>query len=172
MTTPQDPDRPDPPPEQQPGAPPPPPDAEGVLDPEVIARWAASPWRGADHYDDLLQEARLACWAAQASWDPARAALVSWMQYRARHAVIDAARRWYGRSRRPDPVPLTEVDEPGVVDQHDLLADVEARLGDVEAKVWRGLRHGWRKSEIAEALGVHRSRVSQHVRRLRKHLDG
>lgn len=151
------------------------------VDLERAAVWAAGPWIGLNHHEDLLQVARLAAWQAGQSWRPdGGRSRRSWARFKARNAVLDELRCWVGRAGRLDTVPLEGDSVDRVPLDHLAALAVEdlylvehpepsppATLTRAELAVWRDLARGWRARQIARSRGVTESAISQHVRSIR-----
>lgn len=145
-----------------------------VDDAHVAASAAVRRWKGSVIEDDLFQEALVAAWQSSATWRPGGHPRRSWMRLAARRAVIDQARRWYGRTHRPGFTPLEETHELPAP-QHAAAAEWTGPEPDValsprQRDVWEGLVRGDRKVEIAADLGISPGRVSELVGEIRTKL--
>ena len=115
-----------------------------------------------DDADDMEQEGWLAVVEVTVRFDPSRASLDTFVDRRVRGAMVDWLRSWYGRTYRleyagvdPDTLVCTPADD---LDLQLALEGLTAREQQVIGSIYYvGLEH-W---EIAEVLGVHKSRVSQ-----------
>ncbi|NBW09927.1 MAG: sigma-70 family RNA polymerase sigma factor [Caulobacteraceae bacterium] len=128
---------------------------------ERLARRAAAKWYAHSDHDDLLQECRIAAWE-HADKDDTLIVVIC------RRRIIDCLRSWHGDRRRPVPVlvPLGEHDAVTVADE--LPLSVSWGLAGRHAVIIDGLASGERPQDLAAVIGVHPSRVSQHIAELRK----
>lgn len=130
--------------------------------------------------EDVLQHVLIEIWQRGASYDPARAGLLTWMMLIARSRAIDAL-------RRPVPDPM----DPTVVAEFDGLTEPDAtdrlleqwrmaallkRLPQDEASLLRmRFYEGLTQSDIAEqtgiALGTVKTRMVNGLEHLRRLLD-
>lgn len=129
-----------------------------------LARQAARKWAAHSDHADLLQEARIVAWR---NADAPDAHVVRLCSLR----IIDCLRSWHGDRRwavgHRTIVPL-ERDVATMGD--DLPPSVSWGLAGRHAVIADGLASGERPSDIAARLGVHPSRVSQHIAQLRERL--
>jgi RNA polymerase sigma-70 factor (ECF subfamily) len=122
--------------------------------------------------DDVLQEAMLAVWQKAHSYDPAKAAVSTWIFTVARYKYIDRLRR-DGRQR-------TESDEPDLrasdtpVSEDDVLQEqrkdaIQAAIAglpeDQQTVIFLSFIKGLAHSEIAEQLGLPLGTVKSRIRR-------
>jgi DNA-directed RNA polymerase specialized sigma24 family protein len=128
---------------------------------ERLSRIAARKWAAHSDHADLLQECRIVAWRNAAAPD---AHIVRLCSLR----CIDCLRSWHGDRRRPVPVLVPLGDHDAAVTD-DLPVSASWGLADARlAHIADGLSVGQRPSDIAATLGVHPSRVSQHIAELRE----
>lgn len=127
---------------------------------ERLAHRGAARWSSHSSHEDLVQECRIVAW--RHADEPDHLILV-----RCRSRCIDCLRSWHGdrRHRVPTLVPLTA--DPGVAADELAVATSWGLAGRL-AVVATALASGERPCDIADDLGVHPSRVSQHKAQLRQ----
>jgi RNA polymerase sigma-70 factor, ECF subfamily len=133
--------------------------------------------------EDLAQEVMLTVWRKAGSYDPAKAAVGTWIFTIARNLRIDAIRRERRPELDPDD-PLISPPSPVQPDREVELAreqdQVRAALGTLpedQAKVvamafYDGKSHGEIAAELAIPLGTVKSRLRLAFRRVRGLLGG
>jgi RNA polymerase sigma-70 factor (ECF subfamily) len=119
--------------------------------------------------DDLVQELLIACWRAAATFDPAKASLRTFIECVIAHRLASAIRT---AGRMPTMQQLGSVAEFGIPPRamtFDLRSDVARvldRLDIADRRVALALME-YSPTEASRELGVARSTVYQHIRRLR-----
>jgi RNA polymerase sigma-70 factor, ECF subfamily len=129
--------------------------------------------------EDLAQEAMIMVWRRAATYDPAKAAAVTWVFTIARNKRIDALRR----EKRPDvdpqdpalaPAPLPEADQAlARAQQAEQLARAVAELPREQAELvkmayFEDKAHGQIAAETKLPLGTVKSRLRLALARLRR----
>ena len=129
---------------------------------ERLAQRGAARWRSHSDWEDLLQECRVVAWRHADEPD----GVILW---RCRCICIDCLRSWRGDRRLANgPLQYVSLDGHDIVDQDELPPSVSWGLAERHAVIADGLASGERPSDIAATIGVHPSRVSQHIAELRK----
>lgn len=127
-----------------------------------VARIACSKWRGTPDYEDRLQVAALTAWRKADADLPLRV-------HAARQAVIDYHRT---TNKRSDAASTSLSDEdmpdgweyPSAEDTLSGPCVAAERWTGTEARIAAMLADGYRRTEIADHLGVTRQRISQITR--------
>lgn len=135
---------------------------------ERLAQIVSAKWRSHPLHPDLLQEMRLYVWQNREKDDR----LIQWM---GKHRAIDFLRQTDGRKGKPDYLRRERHALPGedfifdhagaTVDQRDTI--MELGLTGRHELIARMIEVGYQKQEIAEAMGLHPSRVSQILGEMR-----
>jgi len=122
--------------------------------------------------DDVLQEVMLAIWNKAGSYDPAKAAISTWIFTIARYKYIDRLRRESRHKTDSDDLDLKPSDAP--VADDDVLQDqrqnaVQAAIAnlpaDQQSVIFLSFIKGLAHSEIAEQLGLPLGTVKSRIRR-------
>jgi len=122
--------------------------------------------------DDVLQEVMLAIWNKAGSYDPAKAAISTWIFTIARYKYIDRLRRESRHKTDSDDLDLKPSDAP-VADEN-VLQDqrqiaVQAAIAnlpaDQQSVIFLSFIKGLAHSEIAEQLGLPLGTVKSRIRR-------
>ena len=122
--------------------------------------------------DDVLQEVMLAIWNKAGSYDPAKAAISTWIFTIARYKYIDRLRRESRHKTDSDDLDLKPSDAP--VADEDVLQDqrqiaVQAAIAnlpaDQQSVIFLSFIKGLAHSEIAEQLGLPLGPVKSRIRR-------
>ena len=122
--------------------------------------------------DDVLQEVMLAIWNKAGSYDPAKAAISTWIFTIARYKYIDRLRRESRHKTDSDDLDLKPSDAP--VADEDVLQDqrqiaVQAAIAnlpaDQQSVIFLSFIKGLAHSEIAEQLGLPLGTVKSRIRR-------
>lgn len=132
---------------------------------------------GAADADEIAQDVMVSVWRHAADFDPARAAVSTWIFAIARNRRIDHHRR--GARPAPDPEdplfqPDTEPDGLAALTAAEREARLQAALGALPeeqrrvlvASFWRGLSHGQIAAEEGLPLGTVKSRIRLAFRHL------
>lgn len=127
--------------------------------------------------DEIAQDVMVSVWRHAADFDPARAAVSTWIFAIARNRRIDHHRR--GARPAPDPEdplfqPDTEPDGLAALTAAEREARLQAALGALPeeqrrvlvASFWRGLSHGQIAAEEGLPLGTVKSRIRLAFRHL------
>lgn len=124
-----------------------------------LARRACWKWRYDRDFDDIVSEAVI----RTLDCDGPPAYLFRRMRWRA----VEHLRRRSGRNFERDHWTLQDWEVPS----HEDRERVELVVTEVEERVVRLLAEGLTKRQVAERLGVHPSRVSQHLAAIRRRND-
>jgi RNA polymerase sigma-70 factor (ECF subfamily) len=123
--------------------------------------------------DDVLQEVMMAIWNKAGSYDPAKAAVSTWIFTIARYKYIDRLRRESRhKSESDDLIDLKESDAPIADDnvlqdqrQNAVQAAIANLPADQQSVIFLSFIKGLAHSEIAEQLGLPLGTVKSRIRR-------
>jgi RNA polymerase sigma-70 factor (ECF subfamily) len=123
--------------------------------------------------DDVLQEVMMAIWNKAGSYDPAKAAVSTWIFTIARYKYIDRLRRESRhKSESDDLIDLKESDAPIADDnvlqdqrQNAVQAAIANLPADQQSVIFLSFIKGLAHSEIAEKLGLPLGTVKSRIRR-------
>ena len=127
-----------------------------------------------ENAEDVVEETFLAAYVAYPGYDPARSSLATWLTRIAINTCRDLYRsEWFQHmDRRVTPEDLPECGAPFSSREESLIVEVmrlPRRLREVTLLYYY---HGMDERDIAEALGISRSAVSDRLSRARRKLKG